>query len=49
MVAGGIPAQRLVAAGYGEQQLKNRCVDGVYCTKDEHQENRRVELKILPN
>ena len=49
MVAGGIPVQRLVASGYGEQQLKNRCKDGVYCTKDEHQENRRVELKILPN
>ena len=49
MVAGGISSQRLVAAGYGEQQLKNRCADGVYCTKDEHQVNRRVELKILPN
>ena len=49
MVANGVPAGRLVATGYGEQQLKNRCVDGVYCTKDEHQVNRRVELKILPN
>ena len=49
MVAAGIPAQRLVATGYGEEQLRNRCVDGVYCTRIEHQENRRVELKILPN
>ena len=49
MVAAGIPAQRLVATGYGEEQLRNRCVDGVYCTRIEHQENRRVELKILPD
>ena len=49
MVAGGIPAHRLVATGYGEQQLKNRCKDGVYCTRGEHQVNRRVELRILPN
>ena len=49
IVAGGIPAQRLVATGHGEQQLRNRCRNGVYCTRDQHQENRRVELKILPN
>ena len=48
LIAGGISKDRLVATGYGEERLKNRCVDGVYCTKIEHQENRRVELKILP-
>ena len=43
----GIAADRLVAIGYGEKHLKNHCSNGVECSEDEHQENRRVELKIL--
>jgi len=33
--------------GYGESQLKNRCKNGVKCSKEEHQENRRTEFKII--
>jgi len=46
----GIAANRLVAKGYGETQLINKCADGVNCTEAEHQENRRTVIEILnPN
>jgi outer membrane protein OmpA-like peptidoglycan-associated protein/tetratricopeptide (TPR) repeat protein len=37
----GIDRKRLSAKGYGETQLVNRCSDGVECTEEEHQLNRR--------
>lgn len=43
----GIKATRLVAKGYGESELLNECKDGVNCTEEEHQLNRRTEIKIL--
>ena len=43
----GISAERLIAKGYGEQQLVNRCGNGNNCTEKEHQRNRRTELKIV--
>ncbi|MEL7251962.1 MAG: OmpA family protein [Bacteroidota bacterium] len=43
----GINASRLVAKGYGEGRLKNRCSDGVSCTEREHAANRRTEFRIL--
>ncbi len=43
----GISASRLVAKGYGETRLKNRCADGVNCTEAEHAANRRTEFRIL--
>ena len=42
----GIPADKIIAKGYGEKQLVNKCADGVKCTENEHQLNRRTELKI---
>ncbi len=44
---GKIDEKRLTAQGYGEGKLVNRCADGVQCAEDEHQVNRRTELKIL--
>jgi outer membrane protein OmpA-like peptidoglycan-associated protein len=44
---GGISPTRITSKGYGETQLVNKCSDGVKCSKEEHQENRRTELKIL--
>jgi outer membrane protein OmpA-like peptidoglycan-associated protein len=44
---GSIPAQRMIAKGYGESQLYNDCADGVKCSESQHQENRRTELTIL--
>jgi outer membrane protein OmpA-like peptidoglycan-associated protein len=35
-----------MAKGYGETLLINKCADGVPCTEEEHQANRRTEFKI---
>ncbi len=42
----GINKSRMVAVGYGESQLRNKCKDGVRCSELEHQYNRRTEVKI---
>lgn len=43
----GVPAGRIVAKGYGETKPVNGCTDGVPCSEDEHQMNRRTEIRIL--
>jgi outer membrane protein OmpA-like peptidoglycan-associated protein len=47
LVSRGVKADRLVAHGYGETEIINGCVDGVNCSENEHQQNRRTEFKIL--
>lgn len=47
LVNQGIEAERLIGKGYGEQVLLNDCKNGVRCSDKEHEENRRVEVKIL--
>ena len=47
IVAKGIATDRIVAKGYGEKQLLNKCANGVECTEEEHQLNRRTEFKII--
>ncbi|RQO29996.1 flagellar motor protein MotB [Taibaiella sp. KBW10] len=47
LVSKGIARKRLVAKGYGEARLVNGCKDGVSCTEQEHEQNRRTEIKIL--
>ncbi len=42
----GIAKDRIVAKGYGEKQPLNKCINGVECTEEEHQVNRRTEFKI---
>ncbi|MFH6995879.1 OmpA family protein [Flavobacterium sp. FlaQc-48] len=46
LVKNGIAPGRLTGKGYGETQLVNRCSDGVPCTEEEHQMNRRSEFII---
>lgn len=46
IVKSGIDANRLTGRGYGETRLVNKCVDGVKCTEEEHQQNRRSEFII---
>lgn len=46
MVNDGINASRLTGKGYGETQLVNKCADGVECSEEEHQLNRRSEFII---
>ncbi len=47
IVSQGIDKDRIVAKGYGETMLINRCKNGVDCSEEEHRENRRTEFKIL--
>lgn len=47
LVANGIEKNRLIAKGYGESRLVNRCNNGVNCSDEEHQANRRTEIKVL--
>ncbi|MCX7550538.1 OmpA family protein [Xanthomarina sp. F2636L] len=46
---GGISEDRLSGKGYGETQLTNKCSNGVKCSKEEHQANRRSEFIITEN
>lgn len=41
LLSKGIAKDRLTAKGYGESQLVNKCADGVECSEEEHQLNRR--------
>lgn len=47
LISNGVNASRLVAKGYGESRLVNRCSDGVTCTEREHAQNRRTEFRII--
>lgn len=47
IVGRGISSDRIVARGYGESFLTNRCSDGIPCTEDDHQLNRRTEIKVI--
>lgn len=48
LVDQGIESNRLSAKGYGEYQLQNRCSNGMECTEEEHQLNRR-SMFIIQN
>jgi outer membrane protein OmpA-like peptidoglycan-associated protein/tetratricopeptide (TPR) repeat protein len=48
LVNKGIGRSRLSAKGYGEYQLTNQCSNGVECTEEEHQLNRR-SMFIIQN
>lgn len=45
----GINNSLLVANGFGERRLTNRCKDGVSCTEREHAANRRTEFRLINN
>ncbi len=49
LVGRGTQRSRLVAKGYGESRLKNRCTDSVVCSESEHAANRRTEFRVLSN
>lgn len=47
LVENGIPESRLQAVGFGESRLVNNCSNGVPCSAEEHQKNRRSEFIII--
>jgi outer membrane protein OmpA-like peptidoglycan-associated protein len=46
LVKNGVDQNRLIGKGYGESLLVNKCADGVKCSEEEHQANRRSEFII---
>ena len=46
LIENGIKEERLTSHGYGEIELVNHCGDGVKCSEEEHQLNRRSEFII---
>ena len=47
IISKGIDPSRITGKGYGESQLVNKCADGVICSEEEHQLNRRTEFVIV--
>lgn len=47
LISRGIDGKRLSYKGYGETQPRNKCTNGVQCTEQEHQLNRRTEFKVV--
>ena len=47
LITKGVNASQLVANGFGENKLTNRCSDGVSCTEAEHASNRRTEFRVI--
>ncbi|NAS29682.1 OmpA family protein [Flavobacteriaceae bacterium R38] len=47
IVKNGIDASRITGRGYGETQLINTCENGVKCSEEEHELNRRSEFVIV--
>ena len=47
MIAKGISADRLEGKGHGEERIINECKNGVNCSKEKHQLNRRSEFIIF--
>jgi len=47
LVSQGIARTRLTGVGYGETKLLNECSNGVSCSKEKHQINRRTEMKVI--
>jgi outer membrane protein OmpA-like peptidoglycan-associated protein len=49
LISKGVNPSLLVANGYGETKVKNRCREGVSCTEREHAVNRRTEFRLINN
>ena len=47
LIQKGIERRRLQARGYGEERPVNDCKDGVACSEEAYQVNRRTEFRIL--
>ncbi|WP_298544491.1 OmpA family protein [uncultured Aquimarina sp.] len=49
IISKGIAPDRVKSRGYGETLLQNKCSNGVPCTKEQHQQNRRSEFIVTEN
>jgi outer membrane protein OmpA-like peptidoglycan-associated protein len=48
LISKGVDKERVEAIGYGETRMINDCENGVPCTEEQHQANRRTEFTLLP-
>jgi len=46
LIRHGADPARIIAKGYGEERLANRCTNGIACSEEAHQANRRTEFTI---
>jgi outer membrane protein OmpA-like peptidoglycan-associated protein len=47
IVARNISSDRILTKAMGETQIRNRCLNNVPCSDNEHAYNRRTEVKVL--
>lgn len=47
VVSKGIDSKRLLYQGFGETRLLNNCANGVNCTEEQHEVNRRSIVKVV--
>ena len=47
LVRHGVDQERLTARGYGETMPLAGCMNGVPCTEEQYQADRRTEIKVL--
>ncbi len=47
LITKGVPADRITSRGYGESNLINHCSGNTTCTDEEHEINRRTEIKVI--
>jgi len=47
IISQGIDPDRISGKGYGETQLVNNCSNGVQCSEEDHQLNRRSEFIVV--
>jgi len=47
LIKKGIDSERLTWKGYGESVPVNECTNGVKCSEEKHQDNRRTEFKVI--
>ena len=47
IISKGISKKRIIAKGYGETRPINKCTNGVQCSEEDFQQNRRTEFAII--
>jgi len=47
VISKGVKRSMMISKGMGERKLVNKCKDGVECSEEEHQKNRRTEFLVI--
>jgi len=49
LIQKGVNPKNIIAIGLGETNILNHCINGIECTEEEHNFNRRTEVKLIKN